>query len=1235
MTALIRGAGQGLFFLVHPLSCFCLFATVYGLASRAGGTSSSASASASASASPLSVADVFYAIALLRLPQLYVAIFFVKAVEVIAELGASLARLDAFLGLPEPPRPPHARWAEAAAGGRPPGAGPPPPAEDGYPADDPALPPGTALAFRGAAFDWEADAADAAAVIAASGGEVAGGAGGAGGEDPSGRPARERGEVAMSLPGVASPPRPSTDGRRASTSLDLGLGATPPLGPTLAPLTLTIPAGQLVGITGEVGSGKSSLLAALLAELAPRAGWEGGAANPTLPLGRRVGAVTPGLAPVVRAASLAYCAQVPAIVAGSVRDNVVFGTASGGGDGDGEAALSSRLASALAAADLTSDLAALPAGLETEIGERGINLSGGQRARVALARAVFAGADVVLLDDPLSALDARVAGRVFDACLDSSTGALASSTRLLVTHARQFLPRCDRVVVLRGGVVAHDGPPASLAAAGVPELLQQGDGGGHGGGADEVDAVADEADAEEKRGAAPPPPVLLDASLVPSATPPPPAGRGGLGDALRQDLSVMMMGGDAPPPAQATPRTGRPYLITSLSRAFGSLRLGKAPAVGPVPRRRRRRGTGAWRPPQGWPVPGTGGEAAKACDNALTSTSGRLTVAEGRVVGGVGRRVWLAWAGAIGWPAVGAVSAALILGQAAYLFSEWWVSALSGSSGPAAPSPTAPRPPLTATAFGASIPGRTWLLVYGAVTASIVVLAMARSLLFFGTAMAAATRLHEAAAAAVLRAPLAFFHANPAGRILNKFTKDQGILDDYLPGVVSDAAVSLLIVAGAFVLCAVAVPAVLLLFIPLAAAFAVINRRYLTTSREVKRQEAVTRSPVYAALAEAPPALPTLRAYGSAAPAAHAAFVASSRTNGGWAFSFIAAARWIGFRLDSIATAVIIAEAALIVGLHARVPARLAGLALSQAVALSGSMQWAVRQASEAEVSMTSAERVCELGGLPQEPLTLALGGPPAPPGWPGPGGAGVDFDRVTAAYRPGLPPVLQDVSFTLPPGSSAGLCGRTGSGKSSLLLALFRLIPVTAGTVSVGGVDVSTLALDVLRRQVAVIPQNPTLFSGSVRSNLDPTRLSPDAALWAALKSARLAGAVRALPGGLDAPIAEGGANLSVGQRQLLCLARALLADAGVLALDEATANIDAGSDAAIQGALRAAGADRPRTLLIIAHRLSTVMECDAVMVLAGGRLVESGAPAVLAAKGEASAFGRLVGAAARARRG
>jgi ATP-binding cassette subfamily C (CFTR/MRP) protein 4 len=270
-------------------------------------------------------------------------------------------------------------------------------------------------------------------------------------------------------------------------------------------------------------------------------------------------------------------------------------------------------------------------------------------------------------------------------------------------------------------------------------------------------------------------------------------------------------------------------------------------------------------------------------------------------------------------------------------------------------------------------------------------------------------------AAATLRAPLAFFHTTPAGRILNRFTKDQGIADDYLPMVAFDALQSCALVVGSLTMMAVAVPAVLPVFLPLAAAFHYFRSRYLAATRAVKRFDGTTRSPVFAALGEAPRGLATVRAYG-VAPRFAADFAGLAGRNLSWWAAFVACARHLGVRLDAVATAALAAEAALLTGLAARVDPRLAGLALTNCIGLAGALQWAVRQVAEWEVSMTSVERQLELTRLDAEPPTLALGGPPPPPGWPPHGG--VEFDGVSAVYRPGLPAVLVDLTLTVPPGS-------------------------------------------------------------------------------------------------------------------------------------------------------------------------------------------------------------------------
>jgi len=634
-SARIRALNMALFFLVFPLSCFFMFAAV-----AAGGASRR-----------LSVADVFFALSLLRLPQLYVAIFFLRAVETTSELVASLARLDAFLATPEPPPPPH------AAGGD-------------------APPPGVAIAFRGCDFEWPPGALAGDGSVRAKTGEGGG--------------------------AVVAPPPPSSPSARAS--IDAG-----PPGPALSSVSLDIAQGELVGIAGAVGSGKSALLLSLLAEL--------DAAGP------------PSTHPLVRG-TVSYCAQTPWIMSGTVRANVVdFGVDDGGVD-------ETRYAAALAAAALTPDIARMPGGDGAEIGERGVNMSGGQRARVALARAAFARADVALLDDPLSALDSRVAETVFAECIGPGS-MLDGTTRLLATHAVRFLPRCDRVIILRRGAVAAVGRPADLAAW--PELAV-----GAGAGVS-VDAAAAVAEAGVAVDAEPaprlrPPPSAFDSGASPApARPPPP------NDAarrLRRDLSGWMarggVGGGGEPRVRGPARA-----LSRFASALSSLMS------------RRRSGV-------------AGGDDRTAANGDADKTArreGALTTDELRSSGSVSLRVYIDWARRLGvWPCA-AVASFMVVGQCAYLFVEYWASTLGSTPGSSAV--------LGSRALGRDIPPGTWLTVYGGLTAAIVVVALARAAIFFEAAVRAATAVHADAAAAVMRAPLSFFHTTPAGRILNRFTKDQ------------------------------------------------------------------------------------------------------------------------------------------------------------------------------------------------------------------------------------------------------------------------------------------------------------------------------------------------------------------------------------------------------------------------------------------------------------------------------
>ena len=602
------------------------------------------------------------------------------------------------------------------------------------------------------------------------------------------------------------------------------------------------------------------------------------------------------------------------------------------------------------------------------------------------------------------------------------------------------------------------------------------------------------------------------------------------------------------------------------------------------------------------------------------AVSGQLVVKEDKAVGSVTWAVYGQLLLRLGILPVTLCTLGLLGGQAIYIYSDYWLSQWAS------------KPPDEQKEA-------KWVWVYAIFATSVLFIAIARAQLFFWASLRASTALHNDAISHLLNAPLSFFHMNPTGRILNRFSKDLGSIDEQLPMVSFDSLQALMMVMGAFVLLVVVVPFILPVFIPLGIAFFWVQRRYLKTSRELKRFEAITRSPLYAAFSATLKGLPTIRAY-RAAPRFRAEFLDYLTANVAWWFSWLTSARWIGFRLDFLVAVLLTIAPLLMMSIHDKLSPRLVGLALTQSLYLAGMLQWMVRQAAEVENNMTSAERLLSYCDLDQEPPTVADGGAPPPPNWPSLGA--VQYDEVTAVYRPGLPPVLRDITFSLPGGVSCGVVGRTGSGKSSLMLTLFRLIPVTGGRITIDDVDTSKLGIDALRRQIAIIPQDPVLFSGTLRSNLDPWDQFDDVALWDALNMAQLKPAAVAL-GGLDARMQEAGDNISAGQRQLLCLARALLQDAAVLALDEATANVDRATDAVIQEAVRkvcgvgvphnGTAGQKKRTLLVIAHRIDTIMDCDQLLVLSNGELVEQGPPFALASQ-QGGTFAKMVSAAKAASR-
>ncbi|KAI8853458.1 P-loop containing nucleoside triphosphate hydrolase protein [Chytridium lagenaria] len=397
---------------------------------------------------------------------------------------------------------------------------------------------------------------------------------------------------------------------------------------------------------------------------------------------------------------------------------------------------------------------------------------------------------------------------------------------------------------------------------------------------------------------------------------------------------------------------------------------------------------------------------------------------------------------------------------------------------------------------------------------------------------------------------------------------------------------------------------------------------YRSTSREVKRIESVSRSPLYAHIQESMNGMSTIRAYGE-----QKRFIERTERlidlNSSPLYLLYTGQRWIQLRLETIGNVFVFSVAMYAAAVRGSTDPSQIGLALSYLLQTTSLLNMAIFQAVEVEVQLNAIERLVEYTKLEREedPKTPK----PAPPTeWPHSGA--IRFTNVQMRYQPDLPLVLKGINLTIFPGEKIGVVGRTGSGKSSLTQALFRMVPLADGTIHIDDIDTKTLSLPTLRSRIAIIPQDPVLFSGSVRTNLDPNGVYGDDEIWGALERCGMKEAVANMEGKLEAGFVENGENVSVGQRQLVCLARACLQRPKVLVLDECTASVDVETDELIQKTIKEEFKDA--TTLTIAHRLNTIIESDRILVLNQGQVVEFDTPYnLLMAKGETSEFAKLVG--------
>ncbi len=578
-------------------------------------------------------------------------------------------------------------------------------------------------------------------------------------------------------------------------------------------------------------------------------------------------------------------------------------------------------------------------------------------------------------------------------------------------------------------------------------------------------------------------------------------------------------------------------------------------------------------------------EDAAADQNEKNKKKGALIEEETAATGAVGRDVYMYYFKSIGLYGVAFMVFMQVIYQASTLGTSLWMEAWTGNK-----------------VGNATEYQNRYISVYAALGLVQGLANLILSIVMSLSTLKASRKLHDAMLKNVIRAPMAFFDTTPIGRIINRFSKDISACDSTLPQLIGQWMFFASNFLGTIILITLVLPLFAAAIIPISFLFLIVQHVYVATSRQLKRLESITRSPIYTHFGESLSGISTIRAFGlqdQLIRESHAAVDKNVRTF----YPSVIANRWLGVRLDIIGCAIVFITAIIAVSNTSLLPSEL-GLVLSYSFSVTQMLMWMVRMTADIETNIVAVERIKEYTNVETEAEWKSESPPEKE--WPEKGE--IAFSEYSMRYRPGLDLVVKGLDCKVKGGEKVGLVGRTGAGKSSLTVALFRLVEAAAGSITIDGIDISKLGLHELRHKLTIIPQDPVLFAGSLRMNLDPFDSYQDENIWKVLELSRLKDFVSGLEVGLDHTISEGGENLSVGQRQLVCLGRALLRKSKVLILDEATAAVDLETDEFIQSTIRKEFAGC--TVLTIAHRLNTIMDYDKIMVLDKGRLVEFAPP-------------------------
>ncbi|KAK6459277.1 P-loop containing nucleoside triphosphate hydrolase protein [Scheffersomyces xylosifermentans] len=814
-----------------------------------------------------------------------------------------------------------------------------------------------------------------------------------------------------------------------------------------------------------------------------------------------------------------------------------------------------RYSKVVDACGLTRDFEILSAGDATEVGEKGITLSGGQKQRVSLARALYSNSKHLLLDDCLSAVDSHTALWIYENCI---TGPLMESrTCILVSHnVALTVQNAAWIVVMDNGRVKSQGTPE--------DLLNTGD-------------LGDDD--------------LIKSSVMSSR------------DQSSTNLAAL---GDKNADLKA-----KAAVIESKLKALN--------------------------------------ENNNADDSK--KTDGKLVEEETKADGVVNPEVYKTYAKILGgWPTWTLILLTFIGSQSIFMFQSWWLrnwsinSEIAGSLmkslgvayvGNVYDSTQFKSSPIIRTFTGAthlisaSIDTANkykeehgtlyYIIIYAIIGVAYGFSASMRVVVSFLAGIRASNRIFKKVLTTILRAKLRFFDKTPQGRIMNRFSKDIESVDQELTPMAEGVFICFVQCVSSLILITFITPGFLIFAFIISFLYYLVGVFYLTLSRELQRFESITKSPIHQHFSESLNGVATIRAYGIESTFMKQNLNAIDNNNRPFFYLWVAN-RWLSLRVDAVGSLVMLFTGIFVLLSVGKIDAGLAGLSLTYAIAFSESALWIVRLYANVEMNMNSVERLKEYFEVEQEPpYEIPETEPPA--SWPAEGR--ISVKDVSLRYSPELPRVIKNVTFEVEPNHKVGIVGRTGAGKSTIITAFFRFLDAETGSIHIDGIDINSIGLRNLRQAITIIPQDPTLFSGTIRSNLDPFEQYTDEQIFEALRRVNLIGRDET-PNtnsgenqnkffNLDAPIAEGGGNLSQGERQLVCLGRSLLKNPKVILLDEATSSIDYKSDAMIQQTIRDEFSNS--TILTIAHRLRTIIDYDKILVMDAGRVVEYDNPYVLIA--------------------